>query len=201
MDIEDRNTIGINGVIDITFDPRVAGEIRRYHTWSVHRDQSVGEHSWQIMRIMLAIWPRCPRRLLIHAVIHDMPEMGGDISYPFKVIFPELKSLMTRVENYVAHEQMNNGRPSIVSLSPYEHLVFKICEWIEMWEYGLHEHNLGNRYAEKIVERMIAEIGPGIGRLESAEYANTQDAQQHPGLPAEIRKYVNRRMDMEGQRT
>lgn len=186
-------------ILNITYDPRVAGEIRRYHTWSVLRDQSVGEHSWQIMRILLAVWPRAPRRLLIHAVIHDMPEMGGDISYPFKVIFPDLKTLMNRVENYVAHEQMKNGRPAIVSVSPYEMLMFKICEWIEMWEYGLHEFNLGNRYAEIIVDRMTRELGAGLTRLESVEFANTQDAQQHPGLPAEIRKYMNHRIEMEGQ--
>lgn len=30
-----------------TIDPRRAGEVTRYHTWSRLREQSVGEHCWQ----------------------------------------------------------------------------------------------------------------------------------------------------------
>jgi len=188
-------------VIDITYDPRVAGEIRRYHTWSVVNHQTVGCHTWQIMRILLTVWPRCPRRLLIYAVIHDMTEMGGDIPYPFKAMFPDLKSIMLHVDNHVIREQMKFGRPETVILSPYETLVFKLCEWIEMWEYGLHEMNMGNRYAAKIAERMYREIWNGLCRLESVEMTTTQDAQQHPGIGVAIREYVKKRAEIEGTRT
>lgn len=181
---------------DITYDPRVAGEIRRYHTWSVLRDQSVGEHSWQIMRILLTVWPRCPRRVLIHAVGHDMGEMGGDIAYPFKNLFPDLKSLTSQVENYVATKQDEKcGRPEIPSLSPYEKIVFKLCEYVEMWEYGLHEMNMGNRYATIIVERMVGEIGNALLRLE--EFGDNQFAREHPGIPQAVRRYMQHRINME----
>lgn len=187
-----------NDSFNLTYDPRAAGEIRRYHTWSVNRDQSVGEHSWQIMRIMLAVWPRCPRRLLIHAVIHDMPESAGDIPYPFKLLFPDLKKAMTHAETHVSSEQMKNGRPEIPRLSPYEHLVFKLCEWVEMWEFGLHEFNMGNKYAQLLIDRMQPEIAAGLLRLEGQHFADTQDARQHPGIATALRKYMKRRMEMEG---
>lgn len=183
-------------MLDLTYDPRASGEITRYHTWSVLRQQSVGEHSWQILRVMLTVWPRAPRRLLVHAVTHDMPEMAGDISYPFKVLFPELRAAITKAENHVVHEQTKNGRPEEVVLSPYEKLVFKLCEWIEMWEYGLHEINLGNKYAEIICRRMMAEIGPALHKLET-ELHETQDARQHPGIPQAAHRYILQRMKME----
>jgi len=186
-------------MIDCTYDPRAAGEITRYHTWPVHRQQSVGEHSWQILRILLTVWPRCPRRVLVHTVVHDMPEMGGDISYPFKVLFPELKSAMTKVEHYITAEQNKFGRPEEPHLSPFEQHVFKLCEWIEMWEYGLHEVNMGSRYGETICERMMTVIGPAIHKLQTDMdgLAGSQDARQHPGIPEAAHKYILKRMEQE----
>lgn len=63
-------------MIDIRTDPRLAGEVSRYHTWPHLRQQSVAEHSWQVMRIMLAIYPMVPRVLLIHCMAHDAGEIG-----------------------------------------------------------------------------------------------------------------------------
>jgi hypothetical protein len=183
-------------MFDITYDPRVSGEIRRYHTWSVLRDQSVGEHTWQIMRILLTVWPRCPRRVLVYAVGHDMGEMGGDIAYPFKSLFPELKSLTSQVESYVATKQAETcGRPEIPTISSYEQTVFKLCEYVEMWEYGLHEMNMGNRYATTIVDRMMIEIRNALVKLE--EFSDTQFAREHPGIPQAIRRYMQQRINME----
>ncbi len=66
-------------------DPRQAGLVRRYHTWAVTRDQTVAEHSWQVARVLLAIWPDVPRHLIIHCLTHDLGERaGGDLPYPVK---------------------------------------------------------------------------------------------------------------------
>jgi len=185
-------------MLDITFDPRAVGEVVRYHTWSTHHKQSVGEHSWQILRILLTIWPGAPRRMMIHTVKHDMGEMMGDIAYPFKQLVPELKHGSVKAEEHVMREMAKTiGIPrNSGSLSRYEYVVFKLCEHIEMWEYGLHEMNMGNKYGEIIVSRMMAEIGPALHMLDT-ELTHTPDAVQHPGIPEAAHRYILQRMRME----
>jgi hypothetical protein len=183
--------------LDLTYDPRAAGEVLRYHTWSVNHKQSVGEHTWQILRILLTVWPGAPRRVMIHTVVHDMGEMAGDPPYPFKQMFKELKQGTLAAENYVVTEMRRGlGVPQHGALSLYERAVFKLCEYVEMWEYGLHEVNMGNSYGARIAERMMREIGSALHNLEH-DLGHTQDAQQHPGIPAAIHKYIIERMKME----
>lgn len=184
-------------MLDITFDPRQVGEVMRYHTWKRLHDQSVGEHTWQILRILLTVWPDAPRRVMIYAIVHDMGEMFGDISYPFKKLIPSLKAGSVAAEAHVIAEMRKVlGVPRHNHLSPYEIAVFKLCEYVEMWECGLSEVNMGNRYAAIIVDRCMKEIGPLLHKLE-VEMGDTQDAKQHPGIPAAVHKYILTRMKME----
>lgn len=179
-------------MIDITPDPRAALEIPRYHTWRIIRSQTVGEHSAQIMRIMLTIWPRCPRRLLIYAVYHDMGEMAGDIPYPFKKNYPELNTGMKKAELEIRNLQREScGVPPDVALSATEQKFFKLCEYIEMWEYGLAELNMGNEYAKLIAIRMLNEIHKMM------PFGEIPD---HPGVAQAIGRYMEARTAMEGER-
>lgn len=175
-------------MIDLTSDPRAALEIRRFHTWRTIQSQSVGEHSAQIARIMLTVWPRCPRRLLIHAVTHDMGEMCGDVAYPFKKMFPEIADGMAKAEHEVRMRQRDRvGTPPLLPLSAPEKKFFKICEYIEMMEFGFAEYNLGNKYGAIIVARMREELRGLI----------MEEVQDHPGIPRAIEEYVSRRLAFE----
>lgn len=175
--------------VDLTDDPRAALEIARYHTWRCIRRQSVGEHSAQIARIMLTVWPRCPRRLLIHAIGHDMDEMVGDIPYPFKKNFPELASGMKKASFEIRRRQRETcGIPPDVVLSAHEQRFFKLCEYIEMWEFGISEQQMGNEYAKLVTERMMAEI---------RRQMPFEEMPDHPGVPLAITKYIQARLEME----
>lgn len=184
-------------VIDLAVDPRAAGEVARYHTWAVHRQQSVGEHTWQILRILLTVWPGAPRRVMIHTVKHDMGEMTGDIAYPFKMLFPELKSGSIKAEAKVLDDMRRAiGIPQGNALSAWETHVFKLCEYIEMWEYGLRERNMGNRYAAIIIQRMIREIGPAMHKLEF-EMNEWPEGKQNPDIVTALHRYIKQRETME----
>jgi hypothetical protein len=178
-------------MINLSEDPRAALELTRYHSWRRLRDQSVGEHSCQIMRILLTVWPDCPRRMLVYAVTHDMGEMAGDIQYPYKLKYPELKPLMDRVEKDVVGVMRDGlGAPPAVMLSKYELDVFKIVEFVEMFEYGLSEQGMGNQYARIISSRCILAASELMGRLEPGDALDIRPA---------IKRYVDARAEWEGQ--
>lgn len=138
----------------LTLDPRSAGKVTRFHTWERLRDQSVGEHSWQVMRILLAIWPEVPRTILVHTMYHDVGErVTGDMPYPVKAERPILKNIMDRMEEDALLQMEPWGVRPTGSLSPLERAAFKLAEFIEMWEYALDELSLGNRNCALIARR------------------------------------------------
>lgn len=136
-------------------DPRRALQVTRYHTWPRLRDQSVGEHSAQVMRILLAIHPEAPRHMLVHCIVHDIgEERTGDPPYPVKRDNPLFKKESDRIERE-AHLSMCVPwlLPAPQCLTEDERAIFKLAEFIEMWEWGLYEMNLGNNYARLVVKR------------------------------------------------
>jgi 5'-deoxynucleotidase YfbR-like HD superfamily hydrolase len=174
-------------IIDIESDPRHGLQVRRYHTWRTIQTQSVGEHSAQIMRIMLTVWPDVPRHLLVHAVLHDVGEMAGDLPYPVKRNDPELKSRMSLAELRV-HRMMTEKfmLPPPVQLSEQEERFFKFCEYLEMWEHCLQERNLGNKYATVMHVRMLMAASTLMGRLA-------------PDVQVRARRYVELREEQESE--
>lgn len=153
-------------IVDIEKDPRHGLQVQRYHTWRTIQDQSVGEHSAQIMRILLAVCPDAPRHLIIHCLLHDIGEMAGDLPWPVKKDDPVLKERMT-VNELRVHRQMSEKHmlPPPVRLTEEEQQLFKFCEYLEMWEHCVQERNMGNRYATIMHTRMLLAASTLMGRL------------------------------------
>jgi hypothetical protein len=142
----------------IETDARRGLEVKRFHTWPVLRQQTTGEHAAQVMRIMLAVWPVAPRHVLVHCLTHDMGEMAGDQPWPTKLNDPVLKERTDAAEAFVYDRMVDKWKaPGRERLSMLERNTFKMCEYIEMWEYALTEINLGNQYARCIAVRMLLE--------------------------------------------
>ena len=146
-------------IVDIESDPRHAGGIRRYHTWPVIRQQTVAEHTWQVMRIMMTVdVGMCTTRLMHYAVLHDVGEMAGDIPWPGKRNSRRLKEAMDEAEKRVRGDMVRKWNlPSLPVLTDAERAFFKCCECLEMWEFGMQERSMGNRYGTVIEARMIAD--------------------------------------------
>lgn len=173
-------------MLDPSVDPRVALQITRYHTWPRVRDQNNGEHSAQIMRIMITVWPEVPRRLLVHAVLHDIGEMTGDVQYPYKKNTPGLKAAMDVAEAGVREKMVEqHGIPRDVVLSDFEENFFKVCEYLEMWEWSLQEMNLGNRYGQVVAMRCL------LAASERLESIGARDS--WPDLRPAVKRYVDNR--------
>jgi hypothetical protein len=142
----------------LALDPRRSLQTTRFHTWARHRDQSTGEHSMQVMRILLAIWPSAPRSLLVHCLRHDAGEStSGDPPYPIKVLNPDMKQACDRIESETVKLMETTWMfPSEEhQMTPLEKLVFKLAEFIEMWEWGLLELEMGNRTAQAVINNCV----------------------------------------------
>lgn len=138
-----------------TLDPRRAGEVLRFHTWRVNRQQSVAEHCWNVARVLLAIWPEAPPRMVKHALFHDIGEVvTGDLPYPVKKDNPQVGAAMDRME-VEAYLQMSIGwsLPPPGYLEGDDKTIFKTAEYLEGMEWALDELYSGNKFATLVAER------------------------------------------------
>lgn len=90
MDFDEKLTLKLKG-----------GAVRRYHTEGNVISQSVAEHTWRVVVLLLHLWPDCSRELLLAAQYHDVAEgFTGDLPAPFKRL-PGVKKLINSYElNY-----------------------------------------------------------------------------------------------------
>lgn len=130
-------------------DPRLAGLVKRYATWPTISQQSVGEHCWQVLRIYMEIFGPPSPEVTWYIVHHDTPELiVGDPPFPLKRNNPGLKGEYDRLEAVAIMDITGRDMPAI---SDGSKLRVKLCDLLEMWEYGMHERMLGNRYADPII--------------------------------------------------
>lgn len=142
-------------------DARMAGQTRRWHTWPVIREQSVAEHSWQVARILLAVYPSAGRGLIIHALHHDTGEGGaaGDIPGNAKRESSVLQIEADRLEAQSYQSMIIPWHlPTLRLLSDFERWVLKLANYIEQWEYSLQERMMGNQLMRLVTSRTEEEI-------------------------------------------
>jgi chloramphenicol 3-O-phosphotransferase len=151
-------------------DPRRGGDVIRYHTWPTLQQQTTGQHSWNVVRILVTLWPEAPKEAILNAQFHDSGEVGtGDAPYPVKANNPDIKRGMDRIEGEIRAE-MGVGRH--MNCDQFWRDRIKLCDCIEMWEFGLDEVHFGNRFAELVVSRMAEQIDRcSSGILTSEEHA------------------------------
>lgn len=151
-DVQDRNTdqkqhIDMNRA-RVLRDPWLAGTVLRYHTWPVHRQQSVGEHTWQVLRIYTMIFGPPNPDVVNYILWHDAGELVvGDSPFPFKKDNPSLKEIYDR-EEAEAVRKMGGVVPTLTS---DQLCLVKVCDLLEMWDFGRHERSMGNLYADPII--------------------------------------------------
>lgn len=178
--------------VDITRDARAGGSVERYHTWRTIQRQSTSEHMWNVVRIMLAIWPDCPRRMVVAALFHDVAEMVGDLPYPMKRNDPVLKERMDAAENDMYDAMSERWMlPKRTVLSKYEHQILKLCDMLEMWEFGVTEQNMGNNYAALIATRCLSAVQQMLMKIDHPSDMG------FPDVKPRVRQYIETRSQQE----
>lgn len=175
-------------------DPRLAGQVDRYHTWTKLRPQSVGEHSWQVARLLLAIYPEARRELIVEALFHDAGERGpGDLPYPGKRFEPVLKEVSERMERSVRLGLTKWGVPPPLPLSDQEAAALKAADMLDMWEWALFEISIGNRHAILVRKRCERHIDLMLEAEPSSETLSVDAADR-------VRQHMERRRNYEKMR-
>lgn len=136
---------------EIIYSPRIASMLERYHTWPTIQRQTIADHTFNILRIWVQLWG-APRSEVTESIVaHDMGEMGpGDVPFGGKRRSPELKKLVDELEE--EHQNRMWGSIGCVELTDNERRRIKLCDLLEMWEFGKIEENLGNMFAQPIVD-------------------------------------------------
>lgn len=137
---------------DITDNLRAAGNVERYHTWPTLKRQTVADHTYHVMRIYRTLFGTIPNHVVDHILFHDSPEVAtGDIPFPVKKNNAEVRAAIETVE-----KQWRESQPDFVkSLRPTreeEEGRIKICDLLEMYEFGAYELAMGNKFAIPIID-------------------------------------------------
>lgn len=150
----------------------LAGRVERYHTWPTICHQTVGEHTWQILRLYCQIFGP-PAPAVTEAIVwHDAGELvTGDPPFPVKARNPVLKAEFDRIE---AEAVVAMGGVTPHLYDGEDRVRIKCCELLEMHEYGRHEVLMGNRYAEPIVEDTLAALEELVLKLHDDDRARVR---------------------------
>ena len=138
----------------VTSSLRHAGGVERYHTWPTLRRQTVAEHSYHVIRIYFELFGPPSPNVTTYILFHDSPEVKyGDPPFPAKRESPELKSVYSHLEENYYRETLGYDPRS--RLTEEEIVKVKVCDLLEMWEFGVVELQMGNGYAHPIIQRTL----------------------------------------------
>lgn len=151
---------------------RLSGQVERYHTWPTHQRQSVGEHTWQVIRIWSQIFGPPNSEELEYLLWHDGAELvTGDPPFPLKANNPKLKAEYDRLELAVLIDMgVTDELGCIVNPSALTKVRAKICDLIEMHEFGCVDHMMGNSFAVPIVVDTLTSVGQFGGKLTRSDW-------------------------------
>jgi len=130
---------------------QLAGRVMRYHTHPTLRKQSVNEHQARVAKLYVELWGMPRAEVLYYCLAHDDGELAaGDTPFYAKRAVPELKTSTDAAEKM---GQLTLGQ-TLPVLEDEEWSRFKLSDLLEMWEYSVVERNMGNRYADTVLQNL-----------------------------------------------
>lgn len=163
-------------------DPRLAGDVKRYHTEKVLQGQTTAHHCWNVVRLVLVIFPDASRNLILEALFHDLGEgFAGDTPGPAKWASPDLAKAVNDLE-----EETRLGMvlpwsvvPELI-LVPQEAAVLSVADLLDAWEHAMTEVSLGNTYMRIVIQRCVPVLAERVKGCP-------------PGTEHRLAKYMSRR--------
>lgn len=152
----------------VVLNPRMGGQVKRYHTWPTIQQQDVGNHTFHVLRIYFMIFGDIPPEVTNYIVFHDIPEVHvGDPPHPTKANNPDLKAWYDTAEHEVLGKMLGEGMADHIdnSVTDYERVQMKVADLIEMGEFAMVEKCLGSQFADAILVNVrigLDRVLPGL---------------------------------------
>ena len=128
---------------------RRGGNVKRFHTVPMLKENLNSSHSWGVAVLLLDICPECSKDVICAALYHDVAEhITGDVSAPTKWRYPELASVLTKVE-----EEVESDLGVKINLSESDYQLLKFADMADLVLTCLYEYRMGNMEALEIVYR------------------------------------------------
>jgi 5'-deoxynucleotidase YfbR-like HD superfamily hydrolase len=151
---------------------RFAGQVERYHTWPTIRKQNIAEHTWHMLRLYERIFGSLPAVVTQYIIYHDCGELRtGDLPFGAKILWPVLGNAARMAEGE-ALAALGVMLPNIGDALKRR---VKICDLIEMWEFGQQELSMGNTYAQPIVSDTLDAIEEVRGKMDPEDNRKVAD--------------------------
>lgn len=124
--------------------------VRRFHTLPILVEETVGQHSCNLVGLLWALTNGEARKeLLLGAVMHDIPEhITGDIPSPMKRV---IRSGLREVEAGVFSELGFN----VDDLSNEENLLFHLADMLDLAFKAREEVRMGNCNMQEVVDNAL----------------------------------------------
>lgn len=135
----------------VTACPHLSGTVLRYHTWPTLRSQTLAAHQHGVARIYVEVFGLTDAsvNILYYCMMHDAGELSaGDPPYGAKKLGPGYLE-GHRVAERVGLQRLGVQLPQ---LSEDAAARVKICDLLEMYEFGRAERRMGNEYAQPIID-------------------------------------------------
>ena len=150
-------------------------DLKRYNNMPRIKSESLAEHQYYCGLILMLLKDDIINveyadfcMLLQYVLIHDIGELyTGDIPHNVKQDYPELKSLLEKIEIEHANQTGFTDVLNYVNKKDYLFKLFKLCDTIQVIQYCKNEINLGNtitnisriyNHTLKIVESQINDL-------------------------------------------
>ena len=131
---------------------------KRFHTVPTIMQETVGHHSMLVAGLLYILWPE-KQHLLIHAIMHDLPEhVTGDTPSPGKRMFVDRDRLKSAEYTLMVDAGLN-----LPKLSPEDERYLKIADILAGMITCSQEVLMGNRMVVESMENYasyLKEIGP-----------------------------------------
>lgn len=125
---------------------REAGNVERWHLLPHIGHQDVAAHTWQATMLLLELYPKASRRLIIYMLNHDVTERWiGDIPANTKGLFPAIAAGVIDAEKQVTKTQ---GLPDVEKLTLNERHWARACDALELVLWCKEQEAMGSKMTE-----------------------------------------------------
>ena len=149
---------------------RNGNAVKRWHTRRMLTTDTVGEHTANVIIILLMLEHSPSKSLIYAALLHDTAEQWvGDIPATAKWSSPELKAACDSLE----HKMLDASYLSLPNLTEAEQLVLKWADMLDLLYRCMDEIELGNTTMREVFDRGVtylkglSEHGQGLILLEN----------------------------------